>query len=183
MSDPRSDAQKRSSAVSSSSGLPTGEQRHNDDSHTPSLSTRATQSHLQAIPCNPSSATKPAGSTLRANTALRPLIPQDTPCSTTQPQRQSCSTTSDRQVGSYDDGNLSTIGRGQANVSPQRNAPLGSTLPCLCAPTTILTLCLLSHRSASIASVAHARHNANTPCTRQARLSQSALRLLRYLRL
>ncbi|KAJ1578039.1 hypothetical protein NDA11_006800 [Ustilago hordei] len=115
MSDPRSDAQKRSSAVSSSSGHPTGEQRHSDDSHTPSLSTRATQSHLQAIPCNPSSATKPAGSTLRANTALRPLIPQDTPCSTTQPQRQSCSTTSDRQVGSYDDGNLSTIGRGQAN--------------------------------------------------------------------
>ncbi|EST09286.1 Protein of unknown function DUF307 [Kalmanozyma brasiliensis GHG001] len=107
--------------------------RH-DDPHNASLSTTPTQSHMQPPKSNPSSASKPAGSTLRPNTSLRPPSANDTPANSSQRQRQASSssftTGNDRQGSSYDDSNASIAGRGQANSqsllrTPQTRPALG----------------------------------------------------------
>lgn len=113
MSDPRGEAQRLST---SSSAQPTRDEAQSDESHNASLSTTPTQSHMQPSSSNPSSATKPAGSTLRPITSMRPPLPQETPRHQAS-SASSFSASSERQLGSYDDGQLSTIGRGQANVS------------------------------------------------------------------
>ncbi|SPO29599.1 related to VNX1 - Calcium/H+ antiporter [Ustilago trichophora] len=114
MSDPRRDTHKR--PLSSAPSHPTTtEQTHTDDSLNASLSTTPTQSHMQPLTSNSSSASKPAASTLRPNTTLRPPIPQQTPSSATQPHHHPSSSSFSTNTGSYEDANPSTIGRGQAN--------------------------------------------------------------------
>lgn len=165
MSSPGSDAQRR---FLSASDQPT----RDDDSHNASLSTTPTQSHMQPPKSNPSSASKPAGSTLKPNTTLRPPLPHDTPAARQrQPSSSSYSTNTDRQGSTYDDSNSSIAGRGQTNVSLCFNLLRVSNiqLTFLCTCYVCTTAVLVTYAP-------------NAPRSRQARLSQSALCLLRYIR-
>ncbi|SPO30955.1 related to VNX1 - Calcium/H+ antiporter [Ustilago trichophora] len=130
MSDPRRDTHKPTLASpppNTTTTTTTTQSTHSDDSVNASLSTTPTQSHMQPLTSNPSSASKPAASTLRQNTTtLRPPIPQDTPSSAMQRQQQQhhhhhhhqpTSSSLSTNSGSYEDANLSTIGRGHANPS------------------------------------------------------------------
>ncbi len=126
MSSPRGEVPP-SSRTAASSARPKAGSEHSDDAQHASLSTTPTQSQMQPLTShsNPPSASKPTGSTLRPNTALRPAIPahdttstSTTPAQRHQPSASSFSSASDRNIGSYDDSNNNaTIGRGQANVS------------------------------------------------------------------
>ncbi|GAK66201.1 calcium permease [Moesziomyces antarcticus] len=125
MSSPRGEVPP-SSRTAASSARPKAGSEHSDDAQHASLSTTPTQSQMQPLTShsNPPSASKPTGSTLRPNTALRPAIPahdttstSTTPAQRHQPSASSFSSASDRNIGSYDDSNNNaTIGRGQANT-------------------------------------------------------------------
>ncbi len=94
MSSSGSDAQRRFLSASD-------QPNRDDDSHNASLSTTPTQSHMQPPKSNPSSASKPAGSTLKPNTTLRPPLPHDTPAARTETAIFLLLLDQHRQAGQY----------------------------------------------------------------------------------